>query len=256
MSEDIGRAYYKKRLNFDEYITKNMKITKEIVNDDFYAQYGINSRNQLGLYLCRAKATVDLEKLIPKEVKCVLFVRCEGTVMPKLPDTVEVLFFDKCNFKKIYFPKNLKEMYFGTSLTNKTLPDMSHLKNLWSLDIQAMIELKFLPKNLPSSLKMLTLESNRNLKSSLTSLPLNLEYIGISNCYNITKIPNLSYLKNLKRLNLYYIMKHKIIINKKTDPTIVDICGSLVYQQELQKFKKLVAPILSLKLNKKKQNLT
>lgn len=225
-----GDEYYAKRLRFDDDIFKNIKITKKISNDDFYVKYGINVRKQLAMDLSRAKAGVDLQKLVPNDVKCVFFDRCEGAEMPKLPDTVEVLYVEKCNFKKIYFPKNLKEMYFNYSKTIKTLPDMSHLKHLWSLDIDGVVALRFLPKNLPTSLRMLTMERNTVLKSSLTSLPVNLEYVHIRDCYSITKIPNLTYLKKLRQITLNYPRDYKLIISKKTDPKLLDLFGNFQYQ--------------------------
>lgn len=219
---DYGyQEYYGKRLEFDNYGDKNMKITKEIVNAEFYVQYGLNKRKQLGMDLRRAKAGVDLQKLVPKDVKCVFFDRCEGIQMPKLPDSVEILYIRKCNFKKFYFPKGLKEMYFDFSPSIKTLPDLSMLKKLWSLDINSVVELRFLPKNLPASLKMLTLIGNDNLKTSLSSLPENLEYIYIKNCYNIVTIPSLSYLEKLIFFNADYNDKKvdlkvsKSLLNRK-----------------------------------------
>lgn len=223
----LGHEYLERRLNFDDFVDKNMKITKEIVNADLYVSYGINVRKQLGMDVSRAKAGVDLQKLVPKDVKCVFFDRCEGEEMPKLPDGVEVLYIRKCNFKKIYFPKGLKEMYFDFSPSIKTLPDLSNLKHLWSLDIHSLVELRFLPKNLPESLILLTIKGNNNLKSSLNSLPKNLEFIYIGECYNILSIPSLSYLKNLKFFTAEYLEQKvdlkvsKSLLSRKD--TVVDI---------------------------------
>jgi hypothetical protein len=201
---DKEEDYLAKRLDFDNYITKNMKIIKKIANDDYYVKYGINKRKQLGMDLYRAKADVDISKLVPKEVKCVFFTDCEGVEMPKLPDAVEVLFFQKCAFKKFYFPKNLKELYFGPWNSIKTLPDLSNLKNLWSLDIEKQTHLSFLPRNLPESIKMLSLRDNPKMKSSLKYLPLNLDYLYIKDCRNLLIIPDLHYLKKLRFLSATY----------------------------------------------------
>lgn len=228
---DPGDEYYARRLRFDDDIFKNIKITKKICNDEFYVKYGINVRKQLAMDVTRAKAGADLQKLVPKDVKCVFFDRCEGTEMPKLPDTVEVLYIQKCNFKKFYFPKSLKEMYFAYSPIIKTLPDLSNLKNLWSLDISGLVELRFLPKNLPESLVMLTMEENDKLKSSLSSLPSGLEYIHIKNCYNITKIPNFTYLKKLRQITLDYPREYKLNISKKIDPKLLDLFGNFQYKE-------------------------
>jgi hypothetical protein len=213
---DKAKDYFYKRLNFDNYMTKNMKIIKKIVNDDYFVQYGINVRNQLGMDLRRSKASVDISKLVPKEVKCVFFTRCEGLEMPKLPDTVEVLFIQNCSFRTFYFPKNLKELYFNASDKIKTLPDISNLKNLWSLDITNYLTLRFLPKNLPENLTMLTLSYNMLMKSSLTHLPKKLEYIYLENCQNIKVIPDLRYLKKLNQITLEYPYKFPLIIDPKT----------------------------------------
>jgi hypothetical protein len=198
--------------------------------------------------LRRAKADVDLQKLVPKDVKCAFFDRCEGTAMPKLPDSVEVLYIRKCNFKKFYFPKELKEIYFDFSPTIKTLPDLSMLKKLWSLDINSLVELRFLPKNIPSSLKMLTLLGNDNLKSSLTSLPENLEYIYIKNCYNIATIPSLSYLKKLKFFNADYDDKKvelkvsKSLLNRKAVTVDIHLMEHIRFNnQETIKVNKIIS---------------
>lgn len=211
---DITDFYFSKRLEFDDYITKNMKITKKICNDNYYVKYGINIRKQLGMDLSRAKADVDISKLVPKDVKCVFFTNCEGLEMPKLPDTVEVLFFQQCKFKKFYFPKNLKELYFGMWNDIKTLPDISNLKNLWSLDILKQTRLRFLPKTLPDSIIFLTLTNNKIMESSLKSLPENLEYISIDDCPLIAKVPDLRYLKKLKQISIEYNHKSEFEVSK------------------------------------------
>jgi hypothetical protein len=211
------KDYLYKRLDFDNFISKNMKIIKEIINDDYFVQYGINKRKQLGMDLYRAKADVDISKLVPKEVKCVFFTDCEGLEMPKLPDTVEVLFFQKCAFKKFYFPKNLKELYFGPWNSIKTLPDLSNLKNLWSLHIERQKYLKFLPNNFPENIKYITLLVNPFLKSSLKHLPVNLECIYITDCESIVSIPDLRYLKNLKFMTIRNQKKIDFKINKHTE---------------------------------------
>jgi hypothetical protein len=192
-----------------------MKIIKEICNDDYYVQYGINKRKQLGMDLYRAKANVDISKLVPKNVKCVFFTDCKGAEMPKLPDDVEVLFFQKCKFKIFHFPKNLKELYFGMWNDIKTLPDFSNLKNLWSLDILKQTDLRFLPKTLPDSIIFLTLRTNKIMKSSLKSLPKNLEYIYITETPFINNIPDLSYLKKLKQVSIEYEYKSDFVASKK-----------------------------------------
>jgi len=51
---------YSKRLDFDKPITKNMKIIKKVVIDNYFIQYGINIRKQLGVDLRRAKKDVDI----------------------------------------------------------------------------------------------------------------------------------------------------------------------------------------------------
>lgn len=218
---DTEEDYFAKRLDFDNFISKNMKIIKEIVDDDYFVQYGINVRNQLGMDLYRAKAHVDISKLVPKEVKCVFFTDCEGLEMPKLPDTVEVLFFQKCAFKKFYFPKNLKELYFGSWNFIKTLPDISNLEKLWSLDIEKQTYLSFLPRNLPESIKMLSLRDNPKMKSSLKYLPPNLEYLYIKDCRNMLTIPNLNYLKKLRFLSATY--DYDLRKKVKIDPRIKNI---------------------------------
>ena len=219
---------YSKRLDFDNFFTKNMKIIKEICNENYFILYGINIRKQLGVDLYRAKKDVDIASLIPKEAKCVFLTRCEGDTMPELPDIVEVLFLSENSFTKFPFPlpKNLKELYFKGGIPLKKLPDLSHLKFLWSLDINLETDLsefnpkkkwyiKKLPDNLPDSIKLLTINRS-DIKSSLKSLPSNLQELGISACKNITKIPDLSYLKHLKFLNLTYDRTDPPTIHKKT----------------------------------------
>ena len=51
---------YSRRLDFDKPITKNMKIIKKVVIDNYFIQYGINIRKQLGVDLRRAKKDVDI----------------------------------------------------------------------------------------------------------------------------------------------------------------------------------------------------
>jgi hypothetical protein len=195
---------YSKRLDFDNFFTKNMKIIKEICNEEYFILYGINIRKQLGVDLHRAKKDVDIASLIPKEAKCVFLTRCKGDTMPELPDTVEVLFLKQNSFTKFPFPlpKNLKELYFNGGNSMKKLPDLSHLKFLWSLDI-ILSKVKFLPRNLPDSIKIITIERS-DIKDSLKSLPSNLILLNIESCENIKVIPDLTYLKHLKLLALTY----------------------------------------------------
>jgi hypothetical protein len=231
---------YSKRLDFDNFFTKNMKIIKEICNEEYYIQYGINIRKQLGVDLRRAKKDVDIASLIPKEAKCVFLTRCKGDTMPELPDTVEVLFLKQNSFTKFPFPlpKNLKELYFNGGNSINKIPDLSHLKFLWSLDINLEIDLsefnpkkkwyiKKLPDNLPDSIKLLTINRS-DIKASLKSLPSNLQALGIIECKNITKIPDLSYLKHLKLIDLNYARENPIIISSKTREMNIDIDIRLV----------------------------
>ena len=219
------KDYFFRRLDFDDYVNKNMKIIQKITNTDFAVQYGINKRKQLGMDLRRCKAGVDIQQLVPKEVKCVFFTDCKGTEMPKLPDTVEVLFFNTCNFKKFYFPKSLKELYFEYLPEMKKLPDFSGLKHLWALDINRMPVLKFLPKNLPDSIISLNLRKNRVLKSSLNNLPKNLEQLYISECYNILNIPSFNKLNKLKFFTAEY---PSMVVDLKVSPKLENIKGFVV----------------------------
>jgi len=214
---------YSKRLDFDNFFTKNMKIIKEICNEEYYIQYGINIRKQLGVDLRRAKKDVDIASLIPKEAKCVFLTRCEGDTMPELPDIVEVLFLSENSFTKFPFPlpKNLKELYFKGGIPLKKLPDLSHLKFLWSLDI-ILSKVKFLPRNLPDSIKIITIERS-DIKDSLKSLPSNLILLNIESCENIKVIPDLTYLKHLKLLALTYHRESPTVIHKKTNEMSIDI---------------------------------
>jgi hypothetical protein len=194
---------------------RNTKITKEICTDDYYVQYGINKRKQVSMDLHRAKASVNISKLVPKDVKCVFFTYCEGSEMPKLPDDVEVLFFNNCDFKKFHFPKNLKELYFISMNKIKTFPDFSNLKKLWSLDIQHSRHNITFPKTLPASIKYITLGPDRFLKSSLKFLPPNLEAISIQNCALISKVPDLRYLENLRFISLANDFSREVSVSKK-----------------------------------------
>jgi hypothetical protein len=216
------RDYFEKRISVDEYDNdRDTRIIKKIVNDDYYLRYGINKRKQLSMDLYRAKAEIDISKLVPKDVKCVFFTDCKGLEMPKLPDTVEVLFIDNCYFKKFYFPKNLKELYFISMNNIKTFPDLSKLKKLWSLDIQMQKQPITLPKTLPDSIKYITLGPSRFLKSSMKFLPLNLEAISVYDCDLITKVPDLRYLKNLRFISVGHDKNTEVNVSK----TIKEIKG-------------------------------
>jgi hypothetical protein len=140
-----------------------------------------------------------------------------------MPDIVEVLFLSENSFTKFPFPlpKNLKELYFKGGIPLKKLPDLSHLKFLWSLDI-ILSKVKFLPRNLPDSIKIITIERS-DIKDSLKSLPSNLILLNIESCENIKVIPDLTYLKHLKLLALTYHRESPTVIHKKTNEMSIDI---------------------------------
>jgi Leucine-rich repeat (LRR) protein len=198
---------YKNQLDYDNLFNRNMKISNEIVNEDYYVQYGINKRKQLGVDIFRAKETVDLKSLIPGDAKVVFFTTCKGDTMPKLNDNVEVIVFDNNNFTKFPYPlpKNLKELYLTDNIMKK-LPDLSHLKKLWCLYIYGT-KINFLPKNLPDNIEFLSIDGE-TIKSTLKNLPLNLIVLVISRM-DINKIPDLSYLSRLKMLRVINPNKKK-----------------------------------------------
>lgn len=191
---------FKKRLKFDDWLTRNITTTKEIVVAEYYAQYGTNHRGENTFVLTRANGDVDIPNLYPKGMKCVFFVGCKGDTMPPLPDTVETINL-MSNFVKFphRFPKNLKELYLSLFLV-KTMPDLSYLKHLWSLDINNKYP-EHLSTNLPDSIQLLTV-SDSCMKSSLKRLPKNLVFLDIANSPNLHEIPDLSYLKKLKGISV------------------------------------------------------
>jgi hypothetical protein len=206
---------YNDRLDFDDYWTKNMKIKSEIVNKQYYVKYGNNKRNQISVDIERSSETVDISSLIPKEAKCVFLSRCKSDTMPKLNDNIEVLLLDDVEFTKFphKFPKNLKELYFSGNKMKK-MPDLSYLKNLWSLSTFRDNFIS-LPNNLPNSIKILTINASKSMKSSLKKLPNSLVILNV-HCKNINKIPDLSYLIHLKLLQVLEPKGKNIDINEKT----------------------------------------
>jgi hypothetical protein len=209
------RELYKNQLDYDNLWNKNMKISNEIVNEDYYVQYGINKRKQLGTDLRRAKETVDLKSLIPGDAKVVFLTKCDGDTMPKLNDDVEVLVLDSNNFTKFPhpLPKNLKELFLNSNIMKK-LPDLSRLKKLWRLSIRRS-DIIFLPKNLPDNIEFLSIDGEK-IKSTLKKLPLNLIILSIRRM-DINKIPDLSYLSQLRMLRVLNPNKKKQFeIDEKT----------------------------------------
>jgi hypothetical protein len=209
------RELYKNQLNYNNLFNRNMKISNEIVNDDYYVQYGINKRKQLGVDIFRAKETVDIKSLIPGDAKVVFLTTCDGDTMPKLNDDVEVLVLDSNNFTKFPhpLPKNLKELYLNSNIMKK-LPDLSSLKKLWRLSIRRS-DIIFLPKNLPDNIEFLSIDGEK-IKSTLKNLPLNLIILGIRRM-DINKIPDLSYLSQLRMLRVLNPNKKKQFeIDEKT----------------------------------------
>jgi Leucine-rich repeat (LRR) protein len=222
----ISSKLYSNRLDFDEIFGRNMKVKNEIVTEDYFVQYGINKRKQPGIDIRRAKKNIDLLKLIPEEAKCVFLMKCEGDTMPKLNDNVEVLVLEYVNFTKFphKFPKNLKELYFIGNKNLKKIPDISYLKNLWSLEIRSSY-ITFLPTNLPDNIILLDLITGI-IKTSLKQLPKKLIHLSIDSCANISKIPDLNYLHDLKSLFVEYRRESPIEINKKT--LSMDIEGMVI----------------------------
>lgn len=215
------KDYFDRRTPVQIHGNRGIKVFKKIETDDFSIEYGINRRNQLSIDLSRLKEGVDIAQIIPKDVKCVFFIYCEALEMPKFPDTVEVLFFQHCEFKKFYFPKNLKELYFDYLNNIKLLPDLCNLKNLWSLHLGGQRHSLTLPEKLPNNITFLTLGPDPFLKSSLKHLPLSLEALYIDECPLIKIVPDLRYLKKLRFITMNYWFKTSFKVSK----TIKEIKG-------------------------------
>jgi len=201
----IVEELIEKKLNIEPYLLSDygVKMTREIVIDDYYAIYGKNRRGEISLGLYRCKANVDIPSLYPKGMECIFLVDYQGDTMPYLPDTVKVIYMERCNITKFIhkFPKNVQEICIIKLRNLQKLPDMTYLKKLWCLDI-TVCDLKRLPK-LPECLKFLSITGNLEFSTSFKSLPSNLVYFNIGNAYKVIKVPDLTYLKKLKYLGIF-----------------------------------------------------
>mgnify|MGYP001263472079 CR=1 FL=1 len=186
-----------------------------IRNDNFIAFYEETKNKEAIFRIINPKKNVDIESLYPENMKHLYLDLCEHDTLPRIPDTVELLVIEQGNIVKFdkKLPESIKELsIYG--INAKKIPELKHLKNLWSLKIIYCNFLKKLPE-LPDSIKILEVDYCEKLEEITFPLPKKLVY-GKLDSLHLKYIPNdFRYLTKLKRLNLLRSGKVENIKSKK-----------------------------------------
>ena len=212
---------YKKRKELDrldsieDYGGKRLNYIR---NDNFIAIYEETKNKEAILEIINPKKNVDIESLYPENLKYLYLRRCEHDTLPRIPDTVELLVIEWGGIVKFdkKLPESIKELSIWR-INAKKIPELKHLKNLWSLKIIGCDFFKKLPE-LPDSIKFLEVGGCKELEELPRLLPKKLVF-GKFNSLHLKYIPNdFRYLKKLKKINLVRVGKVK---NIKTENDVL-----------------------------------